>query len=90
MDSRVKGDGEYAIIGYVLLHNPAWEYGADIQAQRVNECGWRVNKRDEVAFSVERHGEEMSTSVSGRTNEHELRALKLQENGVMRRPRDIV
>ena len=79
MDSRVKRDSEYAIIGYVLLLNPAWEHGADKQAQRVNECGRRVNKRDKVAFSVERHGEEMSTSVSGRTNEDELWALKLHE-----------
>ena len=63
----------------MLLHNPAWEYRADEQAQRVDECGWWVNKRDKVALSVERHGEEMSTSVGGGTNEHELWALKLQK-----------
>ena len=76
----------------MLLHNPAWEHGADEQAQRVDESGWWVNKRDEVALAVERHDEEMSTSVNGRTNEHELWALELYKwcNEKTEGARDIV
>lgn len=61
----------------MLVQDSAWECRAKAQTQRVDDCDWWVNKRDAVARAVERHGEEVSTTVSRRANEHQSGALEL-------------
>lgn len=63
----------------MLVEDSAWECRAKAQAQRVDYRDWWVNKRDAVARAVERHGKEVSTSVSRRANEHQSGALELHK-----------
>jgi Flp pilus assembly CpaF family ATPase len=77
IDPRLEYDSENAIL-VLLVVNPMRECRAEAEAKRVGHCHWRVDKRHAIARTVERHAEEMGSSVSGRANKHEPRALELK------------
>ena len=77
IDPGLEYDSENTIL-VLLVVDPMRECCAEAEAERVGHCRWWVDKRHAIARIVERHAEEMGSSVSGRTNKHEPRALELK------------